>query len=271
LRRAWARAQKSASDIPEFDRRRGSARVGCGVEQPLFGMPLAAVGPSPEHTMATHADLPQSPSSASDASRRSGSRSSSSADTSLDGGLDHPGRGWRIAWGVLLIVSGVLAVMMPAVAALATAVVFGWLLILAGVFEIAYSWHGRARRGFGWQLASGLLTLVLGIAVLVVPLAGVLSLALLVAGFLLAGGIARSVLAWKVRPRAGWGWVLADGLFSIGMAILIALGWPQVSFALVGVLTGFSLIGTGVWRIALRDVSASALPRAGPSSSRSGP
>src|SRR4051794_11103224 len=132
-------------------------------EASIDRLPACSLPPasrSPELTMATHADLPQSSSSSSDASSRSGSRTAT-ADTSRDGGLDHPGRGWRIAWGVLLIVSGVLAVLMPAVAALATAVVFAWLLVFAGVFEMAYSWRGRARRGFGWQLASGLLTLVL--------------------------------------------------------------------------------------------------------------
>src|SRR6478672_4446467 len=102
---------------------------------------------------------------------------------------DRPSRGWQIAWGVLLIVLGFLAVLMPAVAALATALVFAWLLILAGACEIANSIQTRRAKGFGWKLFAGLLTLVLGIAIAVGPLAGVATLALLVGGFLLVSGV----------------------------------------------------------------------------------
>lgn len=185
---------------------------------------------------------------------------------------DDPHRtGWAIAWGVLLIVAGILAVLMPGVAALATALVFAWLLIFSGGFEIAYAIHTRTKPGFGWKLASGILTLLLGIAILVVPLAGVLSLALLVGGFLFASGIARSALAFRLRPRRGWGWVLVDGLLSIAIAILIAIGWPQTSLAIIGLLTGFSLIMTGVWRLVLRDGVEGPATVGGPGTSRPAP
>ncbi|EIL97729.1 hypothetical protein RHOFW104T7_02900 [Rhodanobacter thiooxydans] len=162
-----------------------------------------------------------------------------------------PGSGWIIAWGLLLIIAGVLALLMPAIAALATALYFGWLLIFGGVFEIAYAIKTRARRGFGWKLFSGLLTLALGIAILVMPVVGVASLALLVGGFLLLGGVARSILAFQLKPLPRWGWVLVDGLLSIVLAILILLGWPESSLAFIGLLTGFWLIFTGIWRVAL--------------------
>ncbi len=161
--------------------------------------------------------------------------------------------GWQVVWGVLLIAAGVLAVLMPGVAALATALIFAWVLIFGGGFEIVYAVQTRARHGFGWKLASGVLTLVLGIAILVVPIAGVASLALMVGAFLFAGGVTRTMLAFRLKPRPGWGWVLLDGLVSIAVAILIAIGWPQSSLAFIGLLTGFSLIVTGVWRILLRN------------------
>ncbi len=163
--------------------------------------------------------------------------------------------GWQVAWGVLLIISGILAVLMPGIAALATALVLAWLLIFGGGCEIAYAIHTRGREGFGWKLASGIVTLVLGIAILVVPLAGVASLALLVGAFLFISGITRAGLALRFKPQRGWGWILFDGLLSIGIAILIAIGWPQSSLAFIGLLTGFTLISTGVWRIMLRQRS----------------
>jgi uncharacterized membrane protein HdeD (DUF308 family) len=162
------------------------------------------------------------------------------------------GSGWQVLWGVLLIIMGVLAVLMPGIAALATALVFGWLLVVSGLFEIIYAMQTRRHDGFAWKLVSGILTLLLGLAIVVVPLAGAASLALLVGAFLFANGVAHTVLAFRVRPRAGWGWVLFDGLLSIGLALLIVIGWPASSIAFIGLLTGFTLISTGIWRILLR-------------------
>ncbi len=181
-----------------------------------------------------------------------------STDTRTRGtlGVVEPASGWHIVWGVLLILAGILAVLMPEVAALATALVFGWLLVLSAGCEIAYAVQTRAQEGFGWKLASGILTLVLGIAIVVLPGVGAASLALLVGAFLLVGGVVRASLAFRFRPRRGWGWVLFDGLLSIALAILIAVGWPQSSIAFIGLLTGFVLISTGVWRIVLHRATA---------------
>jgi uncharacterized membrane protein HdeD (DUF308 family) len=164
-----------------------------------------------------------------------------------------PSSGWEIAWGVLLIISGVLAMVLPGVAALATALLFAWVLVFGGGCEVAYAFQTRGQQGFGWKLASGILTVVLGVAILVVPLAGVASLALLIGGFIFAAGITRTALAFKLRPAPGWGWVLFDGVLSIVVALLIAIGWPENSFAFIGLLTGLWLIWAGVWRILLRQ------------------
>jgi uncharacterized membrane protein HdeD (DUF308 family) len=169
-----------------------------------------------------------------------------------------PASGWQIVWGVLLIITGALAVLMPVVAALATALVFGWLLMLGGISEIVYAFHARAQGHFGWKLVSGILTLVLGIAVWILPGAGAASLALLVGAFLFVGGVVRTVLAFRFRPRRGWGWVLFDGLLSVVLAGLIAGGWPESSIAFIGLLTGFVLISAGVWRIVLHQLAAAA-------------
>jgi uncharacterized membrane protein HdeD (DUF308 family) len=166
-----------------------------------------------------------------------------------------PASRWYLVWGLLLIATGILAVLMPMVAALATALFFGWLLILGGVWEVVYAVQTRAHEHFGWKLLSGVLTLLLGLAIVIVPLAGAASLALLVGAFLFVGGIVRTMLAFRFRPRLGWRWVLFDGLLSIVLAALIAAGWPESSIAFIGLLTGFVLISAGVWRIVLHRLA----------------
>lgn len=153
-------------------------------------------------------------------------------------------------WGVLLIIAGILAVLMPEIAAFATVIVLAWILIISGIFEIAYALHTREHGSFGWKLASGIVTLLLGIALLVSPASGAAALGLIVGVFLFVGGVVRVSLAVGLRPRRGWGWVLFDGILAIVLAIIIAVGFPHSSIAIIGLLVGFTLIVAGIWRVA---------------------
>ncbi len=162
-----------------------------------------------------------------------------------------PHRGWSIAWGVLLIIMGILALLMPEIAAFATVLTLGWLLIVAGIVEVVHSFQTRHRSGFGWKLAAGIITLTLGLLILFFPIAGVATLALWIGAFIFAGGIVRVILAFRVKPAKGWGWVLFDGILAIVIGGLIAWGWPASSIAFIGLLTGFWLLFSGIWRITL--------------------
>ena len=169
--------------------------------------------------------------------------------------------GWVIVWGVLLILAGIVAIFVPAAAAIATALLLAWLFVFAGIVQLVYAIHQRAHEGFAWKLLSALATLALGIAMLLFPIASIASLALLIGAFMLASGISSVMLAWNLRPKAGWGWVMFDGLLSIVIAILIASGWPQNSIGFVGILVGFCMISGGVWRIMLGRALRSTPPR----------
>lgn len=174
----------------------------------------------------------------------------------------HAHRGWSIAWGVLLIVVGILALLMPEIAAMATVLTFAWLMIFAGAVELIHSFQTRHGAGFGWELVAGVITLALGLLVLFFPIAGIATLALWIGILIFAGGIVRLIFAFRVRPAKGWVWVLVDGILSIVIGGLIAWGWPGSSIAFIGLLTGFWLLFSGFWRIML-DGRASSLGGAG--------
>lgn len=160
-------------------------------------------------------------------------------------------RGWSVFWGISLIVIGILALLMPQIAALATALALGWLLAFAGIVEIAHAVQTRRRNGFGWKLVAGIVTLFLGVCILFFPIAGIATLALWIGAFLFAGGIIRLILAFRLKPAKGWGWVLVDAILSLVVGALIAWGWPASSIPFIGLLTGFWLLFSGIWRIML--------------------
>ena len=158
---------------------------------------------------------------------------------------------WVIVWGILLIIAGVLAILQPAVAALAADLLLAWLFVFAGVVQIVYAIHERGKDGFGLKILSAILTLLLGIFMLLRPIAGIASIALLIGAFVFMSGVSSVMLAFKLKPKPAWGWVLFDGILSIAIALLIATGWPQSSIGFVGILVGIVMIYGGVWRIVL--------------------
>ena len=167
---------------------------------------------------------------------------------------------WVTILGVVMIIAGVLAVLAPGPAALATSLFFAATFIIGGAAEIAHAIATRAQDGFVWKLLSGIAMGALGVLIAVFPVAGIASLALLVGALLLANGVCSVMLAFRVRPKTGWGWVLFDGVLSIVLAGMIAAGWPGTSIAIIGLLTGFALISGGVWRIVLSRALRAAAP-----------
>jgi len=174
--------------------------------------------------------------------------------------------GWSLALGVLLMLAGVAALLYPVVAAVAAALYVGWFALIAGVIAIAIAIKTRAEPEFGWRLLVGVVYLALGLLLVANPIAGAASLALFVGALLAVAGVVEIVLAFRIKPHKGWGWLIANGIVSIALAILIAIGWPLESLVLIGYLVGFQIIFCGVARIALgmgaRDAAAAPKPGA---------
>ncbi len=159
--------------------------------------------------------------------------------------------GWSLALGVLLVIAGVLALVYPVIAAVTAAIYVGWFALFAGVIALVITFRTRSEPQFGWRLAVGVLYIVIGFLLVANPLAGAASLALVV-GVLMAGsGVVEIMLAFRLKPHAGWGWLLANGILSIVLALMIAIGWPLASLVLIGYFVGFQIITCGIARLAL--------------------
>jgi uncharacterized membrane protein HdeD (DUF308 family) len=170
--------------------------------------------------------------------------------------------GWSLALGVLLVVAGIMALVYPVVASITAALYIGWFALFAGVIAIVVAIRTRTEPDFGWRVAMGVVYLGLGFLLVNNPLAAAASLALLVGAFMVASGVVELMLALRMKPRAGWGWLLANGVLSIVLAIMIAVGWPMGSLVLIGYLVGFQIITCGIARIALSLAAKKATPAA---------
>ena len=154
--------------------------------------------------------------------------------------------------GIVLIILGTLAVLVPAVASLAATIVFGWILLLSGVIGLISTFRARQAPGFGWSLLSALLGIVAGIILLTMPLQGTLSLTAVLIAFLIVEGVATVLFALEHRKGASgrWSWLLASGILDIGLGGILLAGLPGTAVWALGLLVGINMIFGGwslVW------------------------
>jgi uncharacterized membrane protein HdeD (DUF308 family) len=167
--------------------------------------------------------------------------------------------GWSIALGVLMIIAGIIAMFAPWEAGLVITIVVGWSAIFNGVAQIIFG----VRTHGGWhvllEVLLGIIYIIAGIYLLMHPVGGLLALTLILASFLLVYGVFALILAFRIKPRGGWGWVLFDGIITIVLGILIWAHWPFNSDWVVGTLFGISIFMSGITRLmmslALRKVA----------------
>jgi len=165
-----------------------------------------------------------------------------------------------VVLSVLMILSGVAALIVPPVAGLTATVMFGWLLAFTGALHLAFAWRGRDAAAVIGEVAIALLYGALGFYMLAHPVAGLASLTLVIAGYLAAKGVFEGVIAFKFPPLAGTGWLLFDGILTVVIAAMIASTWPASSAWALGLLVGIAMVSSGFARlmlsIAVRDAVA---------------
>jgi len=153
--------------------------------------------------------------------------------------------GWLLFLGILLIVVGIAAIVLPFAATLAVEILLGWVLVIGGILQIIHSFWARRVGGFFLGLVAGILYLIVGFLLLLYPLQGILTLTLLLVILFLIEGICRIISSFQVRPTRNWGWVLVSGIAALIIAFLIWIGWPVSATWAIGLLVGINLIFGG--------------------------
>jgi len=163
--------------------------------------------------------------------------------------------------GVALFALGLIALILPPLASIAVAVLFGAVLLLGGIFGLITTLVSRHAPGFWLALLSSLVAIVAGALLFGWPAGGVLSLTLILTGFLAADGILTIMLALEYRRalHGRWGWLLANGVIDLILAAIIFIGLPQSAFWAIGIIVGVDLLFGGSSLIALSLAARSAV------------
>jgi uncharacterized membrane protein HdeD (DUF308 family) len=166
-------------------------------------------------------------------------------------------RRWLLISGWLAVIAGTVAIVVPAVASVTVAIFIGWMLLVAAVFLLVDAFAVRDL----WRMLLHLLLAfaagAAGLALLLAPLRGTYTLTVLLVLWFAVTGTMRIFVAVAERGAPGAGWMGANGVLTLLLAILIGAHLPESSDWAIGLIVGIDFLFYGFGAIA----AASALKR----------
>ena len=150
--------------------------------------------------------------------------------------------------GAAMILLGFAALVLPYLIVLSIPVAMGFLLSSAGLFTLVSTLSSSWRPGFGWSLASSLLTLAFGFLFFVWPFGGVTSLAAALGGFLAADGVLAIGMAAEHRRHmtAKWFTLYVSGVVSLACAAFLIWWMSRVELWMLDTVIALDFLANGI-------------------------
>lgn len=156
-----------------------------------------------------------------------------------------PVAGKVIAIGAILAIVGIIFIAKPDLLGAGVAALIGVLLVILGLFRIAFAWVASTWGSTLLRFLIGVLAVAAGVVVLSDPGRAREVLTVILAIYLLLDGISEIALALPLRPVGGM-WVMLSGIVSIVLAVMIWRQWPASGEWALGVLIGVKLLIDGL-------------------------
>ena len=151
-----------------------------------------------------------------------------------------------IVLGIAMVVIGAVAIASPFIATVAAKKFFGWLLLVSGIVQIAIAFSTGKWGELFLDLLFGALFVVAGVWLAFYPLTGILTLTAFLAIVFVAQGIVEVIIAFRMRPAGGWGWMLIAGALALIVGLMILSELPSSALWAIGALVGINFICTGL-------------------------
>jgi uncharacterized membrane protein HdeD (DUF308 family) len=155
--------------------------------------------------------------------------------------------------GIMLVILGVAAIIVPEIATLAFTLVIGWIFLISGGVGLVTTFWMRHAPGFWWALLSAVIAIAAGVVLIRWPINGMVSLTLVLIAFFVVEGIATIMYAIDHRNQLSgrWGWMLASGIVDLILAGIIFAGLPGTAAWALGLLVGINMLFGGVAMIGM--------------------
>jgi uncharacterized membrane protein HdeD (DUF308 family) len=169
------------------------------------------------------------------------------ADADLAARLrEEAARHWKLLLGIgiLSIITGAFSILVPIVASISVAILVGWVLVVGGVIQLAHAFRGSGWE-IAWNVVLAVLTVIAGIWILLAPIAGTITLTIVLVAWFWASGVMRLIAWYRVREIEGSWMLLLNGILNIALGILIWADLPSSAAWAIGLLVGINLLFAG--------------------------
>jgi uncharacterized membrane protein HdeD (DUF308 family) len=153
--------------------------------------------------------------------------------------------GWILALGIVYAAAGFIALGSVVMATVASVLIVGIMMIVAGVAEIINAFQCKGWGGFLVWVLLGALYIVAGFITFENPLFAAALLTLLLGVSLVASGLVRIVLAFSMKREQPWIWLLISSIVTLLLGLLILAHWPISSVYVLGIFLGIDLVMAG--------------------------
>jgi uncharacterized membrane protein HdeD (DUF308 family) len=154
-----------------------------------------------------------------------------------------------IGCGIVMILLGTAALLLPMATGIAVSVTIAWLIILGGCAYTAYAFASRGAGDFIWRLLIGVVYIIGGGYLAFHPQLALESFTVVMAAIFLLEGALETITFFQFRAYPSSGWILFDGAVSLVLAYLIWRPWPSSSAWAIGTILGVNLIVSGLVRV----------------------
>ena len=159
---------------------------------------------------------------------------------------------WFLVLGIALVAIGIMAIGSAFITTLVAVTVFGMLILAAGIAQVITSFWSPKWSGLFLSLVLGLLYVVVGFMLIDSPIQAAAGLTLLIAVFLIVGGVFRIASSLALRFRY-WGLNLLNGVISLMLGVIIwrhMLDEDQIYLWVIGIFVGIEILMSGASWIA---------------------
>jgi uncharacterized membrane protein HdeD (DUF308 family) len=150
---------------------------------------------------------------------------------------------YSIIVGVLLILVGCTGIILPEFMALEATIFIACLLLVGSIFWVIHAFKNKLHGWADWF--KPLLLFISSGLMLFYPMTGVAAIGVLLVAYLILDSFGSFTFAYMLRPLKGWGWMVFNGVTSLGLAILFLIGWPESTLLIVGLFISISLFFDG--------------------------
>jgi uncharacterized membrane protein HdeD (DUF308 family) len=163
----------------------------------------------------------------------------------------HAKWGWIVALGIVYLIAGIIALGSILSATVASVLVVGIMMMIAGVAEVLNAFQVKTWGRFIFWLILGILYIVAGFVAWDNPLLTAIWLTLILGAALVASGVVRIFLGFNMKAGSPWVWVVVSGLITLVLGLIILAHWPLSGFYALGIFLGVDLVFAGASWIGL--------------------